>query len=107
MTRQNKTNSGSYLGSFLSSLGSITKNVKRVAVLSALLFSCQMREAEADEAQYRVKVHKQFMKEVLEKNFPVVLKHIESLNQKNKYLAEINANIDAFSMRIVPKEKNK
>ena len=100
MTRQSKQSS---FGGFFSSIGSIGKNVKRLAVVAALMFSSQITEIAAEEAQYKVKVHKTFMKEVLDKNFPVILRHLESQEQKNTYLTEVNANLDEFSTRILPK----
>jgi len=80
--------------------------VKRLAAVTALLFSSQMTEVNAEEAIYKVKVHKNFMKEVIDKNFPVILRHLESQESRNKYLTEVNANIDALSTNIRPKEKD-
>ena len=80
--------------------------MKRLAAVTALLFSSQMTEVNAEEAIYKVKVHKNFMKEVIDKNFPVILRHLESQESRNKYLTEVNANIDALSTNIRPKEKD-
>lgn len=55
--------------------GSIYKNLKRLAVISALLWT---GEAAATESQYKLRLHKNFMKEVLDKNFRVVLMHIQN-----------------------------
>jgi hypothetical protein len=74
MTRQ--SNRSSY-GGFFSSFGSIGRNLKRFALLTALLLTTQVTEIAAEEAQYKVKIHKNFIKEVLDKNFPVILKHLE------------------------------
>ena len=104
MTRQ-RANQG-YLGSFLGSLGSISKNVKRLTVLTALMFSSQLAEVAATEAKYQVKIHKNFMKEVIDKNFPVILRHLENQESKNKYLTEINANVDEFTTKIQPKKES-
>lgn len=84
----------------------MSRNVKRLAAVTALLFSSQMTEVNAEEAIYKVKVHKNFMKEVIDKNFPVILRHLESQESRNKYLTEVNANIDALSTNIRPKEKD-
>lgn len=50
-----------------------------------------------------MKIHKNFMKEVIDKNFPTILRHLENQESKNKYLTEVNANVDEFSTQIVPK----
>ena len=55
--------------------GSITKNLKRLAVISALLFSS---EAMATESHYNLRIHKNFIKETMDKNFRVVLQHIQN-----------------------------
>lgn len=43
------------------------------------------------------------MKDVIDKNFQVILDHIESQSQKNVFLQEINANIDNLDLKILPK----
>ena len=104
MTRQR--GSGRFGGLF-GSLGRIGKNMKRMVVVTALLFSSQMADVQAEEAQYKVRIHKNFMKEVIDKNFPVILKHLEKQESRNKYLTEVNANVDEFSTKIIPKELQK
>ena len=104
MTRQR--GSGRFGGLF-GSLGSIGKNMKRMVVVTALLFSSQMADVQAEEAQYKVRIHKNFMKEVIDKNFPVILKHLEKQESRNKNLTEVNANVDEFSTKIIPKESQK
>ena len=101
MTRQRGSN---YFQGILGSLGSISRNVKRLAAVAALLYSSHITEVSAEEAIYKVKIHKDFMKEVIDKNFPVILRHLENQDTKNKYLTEINANVDEFTTRIVPKK---
>lgn len=76
MTRQ-RNNQG-YFSNFLGSLGSISRNVKRLTVLTALMFSSQLTDVHATEAKYKVRIHKNFMKEVIDKNFPVILRHLEN-----------------------------
>lgn len=98
MTRQSGTNS--YFGNLFGSLGSLSRNAKRLAAVTALLFSSHMTEVNAEEAFYKVKIHKNFMKEVIDKNFPVILRHLANQESKNKYLAEVNANVDAFTTNI-------
>ena len=65
-----------------------------MAAITALLFSGHMAEVSAEEAIYKVKIHKNFMKEVIDKNFPVILRHLDNQESKNKYLTEVNANVD-------------
>jgi hypothetical protein len=98
MTRQRGTSS--YFGGIFGSLGSMSRNFKRLAVVTALLYSSHMTEVNAEEAIYKVKIHKNFMKEVIDKNFPVILRHLANQEDKNKYLTEVNANVDAFSTNI-------
>jgi len=81
--------------------------MKRMVVVTALLFSSQMADVQAEEAQYKVRIHTNFMKEVIDKNFPVILKHLEKQESRNKYLTEVNANVDEFSTKIIPKESQK
>ena len=104
MTRQRGSN---YFGGLFGSLGSIGKNMKRMAVVTALLFSSQMAEVQGEEAIYKVRIHKNFMKEVIDKNFPVILYHLEKQESRNKYLTEINANVDEFTTKIIPKQEQK
>lgn len=75
MTRQSNR---STFGGFFSNFGSVARKMKRLAVVACLFFATGIEEVAAEEAQYKVKLHKTFMKEVLDKNFPVVLKHLES-----------------------------
>jgi len=82
----------------------MNRNVKRMAAVTALLFSSHMTEVSAEEAAYKVKIHKNFMKEVIDKNFPVILRHLDNQETKNKYLTEINANVDAFTTNLKPRD---
>ena len=54
----------------LTRIGSLRKNLNRLAVISALLFSSQ---AAATESHYSLRVHKNFIKETMDKNFKVIL----------------------------------
>ena len=49
-----------------------------------------------------MRVHKNLMKNILDKNFPVMLSHIENKIEKNVFLSEVNANIDDLSLTIRP-----
>jgi len=54
-----------------------------------------------------MRIHKNFIKEILDKNFKVILGHIESKVDKNVFLTEINARIDDLELTIVPKDGGK
>ena len=56
----------------------------------------------AEDSNYKVRIHKSLVKEIMDKNFPVALEHIESKKEKNVFLTEINANIDDLSLKIQP-----
>ena len=57
--------------------GSLARNFKRALVLSAFLFSGSYVNA-ASETNYKMRIHKNFIKELMDKNFEVVLAHVES-----------------------------
>lgn len=71
---------GTWSGNWFRSIGSIGRNVKRLAFGTFLLLVSDTNEsnylARAEEAQYKLRIHKQFLKEVIDKNFPVMLDHI-------------------------------
>jgi hypothetical protein len=74
----------------LKNLGSISKNVKRLTVITALLFSSQMIDpASCEDSKYSMRIHKNFIKNILDKNFNVILSHIENKVEKNVFLQEI------------------
>ena len=54
----------------------------------------------AEESHYRMRFHKNFLKRVIDKNFPVILDHIQNKVDKNVFLTDIGANIDDLSLRI-------
>jgi len=58
--------------------------------------------AQAEDSNYKVRIHKSLIKEIMDKNFPVALEHIESKKEKNVFLTEINARIDDLSLKIRP-----
>ena len=80
--------------------GSIYKNLKRLAVLGCLMMTSA--EVAATESNYKIRLHKNFIKEVMDKNFRVVLQHIQSRVEKDVFLTEINANIDNLTLKIQP-----
>jgi hypothetical protein len=50
-----------------------------------------------------MRVHKNFIKSILDKNFNVILSHIENKVEKDVFLQEIQANINGIVLRIQPK----
>lgn len=57
----------------------------------------------AEVSHYKMRIHKNFVKDIIDKNFQVILGHVESQVDKNVFLEEINANIDDLDLAIVPK----
>ena len=74
-------------------------------VVGALLFSSET-VVSAEESFYKMRMHKNFIKNLMDKNFPVVLNHIQSKVEKNVFLTQINANIDNLSLQIRPQDNN-
>jgi hypothetical protein len=87
MTRQSGR---SWSGNFFRSIGSVGRNVKRLAFGALLLLASDTSDSgyqvRAEEAQYKLRIHKQFLKEVIDKNFPVMLEHIEWNQDVDEYL---------------------
>ena len=81
-----------------SKIGSMGRNLKRLVVISALLAT----STTATESNYNMRIHKNLIKETMDKNFRVVLQHIQKKVQKDVFLTEINANIDNLSLQIRP-----
>tara|TARA_B110000285_G_scaffold207359_1_gene246676 strand:- start:2110 stop:2403 length:294 start_codon:yes stop_codon:yes gene_type:complete len=81
-----------------SRIGSVGKNLKRMVVISALL-ACSVSSTESN---YNMRIHKNLVKETMDKNFRVILQHIQNKVQKDVFLTEINANIDNLSLQIRP-----
>ena len=50
-------------------MGSWSKNLKRLAVVGALLFSGQMTGTMAEVSHYKMRIHKNFVKDIIDKNF--------------------------------------
>ena len=48
-------------------------------------------------------MHKGFLKKLIDKNFHMILSHMESQLSKNVFLKEINAEITDLDLRILPK----
>lgn len=83
-------------------LGSIGRCLKTASVAVCMLLATTSETATAMETNYRIRIHKHFMKNVLDKNFPVILDHIESKFEKDIFLTEVNAKIDELKLSIVP-----
>ena len=85
-----------------SQFGTFTRVFKQVSVAVALLVAATSDTASAMESNYKVRIHKNFMKQVLDKNFPVALRHIEAKTEKNVFLTDVNANIDNLKLQMEP-----
>lgn len=62
---------------------------------------------DAFNSNYKLRMNKNFLKNVIDKNFPVILRHIESKVEKNVYLTDINANIDNLALEMKPIDNGK
>lgn len=80
---------------FFGSIGRMLKS--SVAVVMLLVGSSSVM---AEESHYKLRMHKNFIKRVVDKNFPVILDHIQNKVDKNVFLTEIDANIDDLSLKI-------
>jgi hypothetical protein len=80
-------------------LGSLATNGKRLLVISALLFS----GSQATESKYNLRIHKNLIKEAIDKNLDVVLAHAESQEDKDVFLTDIDATINNLDLRVKPK----
>ena len=77
------------------------RNMAKMAVISMLL-----APAAAEESNYKMRIHKNFVKETLDKNFPVILKHIEKDIERKAEL-EDGTVINDMKLNIMPKNKQK
>lgn len=87
--------------SFFNSFGSVGRNLKRLVTLSAFLFTA---DAATEHARYKARIHKNFIKQVFDTNFPVIMTQLESLTSKSKYLTDINAQLDRVNLKIKAEE---
>jgi len=59
------------------SIGTFTRLFKRAVVIGALLYSAtETNVVQAEESHYKMRLHKNMIKNLMDKNFPVVLEHI-------------------------------
>ena len=59
-----------------------------------------MQGVNADHSIQKIRIHKNFIKEVLDKNFVLILEHCQSLVKKNVFLTDINMSLDNLEMRL-------
>ena len=57
-------------------------------------FLITLAAARDGEAPYKIRLHKNFIKEIFDQNLPAIFQHVESYGEKNSYLMAVNANID-------------
>jgi len=57
----------------------------------------------AEVSHYKMRIHKNFIKDIIDKNFQVILAQVENKVDQNVFLQEINANIDNLDLKILPK----
>jgi hypothetical protein len=55
---------------------------------------------ESSHARYKSSIHKDVIKDAFDQNFPMILKHLDTLTSKSKYLTDINAQINQLTMNI-------
>ena len=82
--------------------GSLAKIFKRTVVVGLLLCSSEKMLVSAEESNYKMRLHKDFIRTLIDNNFPLVLNHIQNKVERNVFLTEINANIDDLSLEIKP-----
>jgi hypothetical protein len=55
------------------------------------------------DSKYKIRIHKNLVKEAIDKNFDVILSHVEDMEDKDVHLNEAGATIKDLKMRIKPK----
>ena len=85
-------------------LGSFTRNVKRVSMAALLLVASSSPFVAAEESNYKIRIHKNLMQNIIDKNLPVALEHIEARATKDVLLPDSGARIDNIKLRIEPIE---
>jgi len=87
-------------------MGSLLRNVKRVAVVSALLFSSTDSYSQANESVFKMRIHKNMLKQALDKNFDSILQHIEKKVERKVTLTALDATLEDLVLRISPKSRD-
>ena len=82
--------------------GSFVKNVKRVVSFGAVVLLAT--SVVAENSNYKVRIHKNLISEVLNKNFPVALDHIGTNTKWNQYLTGVMVNVNEIKLRVAPRE---
>ena len=57
----------------------------------------------AEHSSQKVRIHKNFIKDTMDKNWAAILQHVESQIDKNISLTEINAKLENMETRVIPK----
>ena len=65
--------------------------------LSAFLMTA---EATTEKARYKARVHKDFVKRAFDVNLPIILRHLDTMTSRKKYLTDINAEISGLQLNI-------
>eukprot|EP00356_Strombidium_inclinatum_P013346 CAMPEP_0170482128 /NCGR_PEP_ID=MMETSP0208-20121228/2281_1 /TAXON_ID=197538 /ORGANISM="Strombidium inclinatum, Strain S3" /LENGTH=692 /DNA_ID=CAMNT_0010754929 /DNA_START=16 /DNA_END=2091 /DNA_ORIENTATION=- len=81
--------------------GTFTRTLKQVAVISALLFSSDVA---ANESVYKLRLHKNLIKQTLDKNLEVILAHVEERQDKEAHSLGDSGALENLAMRVKPKE---
>jgi len=54
----------------------------------------------AEDAEYKVRIHKSLIQDTMNQNFPVVLEHIGKKKEWNQYLTGAMANVKELDVQI-------
>ena len=79
--------------------GSLYRNFTRILAVSTILF---WGSISAEDSQWKYKIHKSLVKEVLNKNYKIAFDHIGEKIEKSNYLTEVKATIEDLRMTIAP-----
>ena len=60
---------------FLTKVGSLSRNLKRALTIACLLYSGNVS---AEESFYNMKIHRNLIKRIADKNFHQILHHVET-----------------------------
>lgn len=71
-----------------------------------LLLASSSQLVAAEESNYKIRIHKNLMQSIIDKNLPVALEHIEGRASKDVFLPDSGARIDNIKLRIEPAEES-
>jgi hypothetical protein len=57
-------------------------------------------EANTEKARYKTRIHKDFIKKMFDTNVPAILRHLDTMTSRKKYLTEINAELSGLTLNI-------